>query len=605
MLSFFGAGLASEERSSANASLEAYKKAMTQTLPLLEPQFKNWMEQFRTDNAYEDILIIVGKSQGFLVYSFRGTEGIPESLESDLLKNTSLARLWDRVRETKAPVFVDFSRVGEPLNCVGAFLGAPVFSENQFCGVLVVQIGTGRLDSLLQSTGWIGKTGDAFLVGNDGFLRSTARSSDNSVLTVNVENGATRAAFQGEKGTGLLEDASGKPALYCWSGAALTKMPFLEADFDWAVITKIDEAEAFHRLAVLRQEVVIISAVLGILAALAGFFLARRLVRPITAMASIATNVSQGNLREEVPHYGRSDEIQTLEDAFRLMTQNLRNQTSMVLEGVKVLNDASSEILSIVGNVASSTDATAARVSENSTAVEELRQAAKIVSGKGKEVATISNRASEVTARGKTAVDDTVTGMAQVKDQMQAIEEIVTRLSDQSKTIQTIVHKVEDVADQSNLLAVNASIEAARAGDSGKGFSVVAHEIKLMADQSRKSTAEIKATLGDVQRWISNAVSEAQKGATAVSAGLAQASAAGVAIENLAHSVIESAEAASLIEEASAQQSAGSDQVSESMVAISEAMFQVTQEISRLKESAGRLGSLGNNLKDLMDYYRV
>ena len=107
-----------------------------------------------------------------------------------------------------------------------------------------------------------------------------------------------------------------------------------------------------------------------------------------------------------------------------------------------------------------------------------------------------------------------------IKTQMESIGETVVRLSDQSRAIEDIIASVQDLADQSNLLAVNASIEAARAGDQGKGFAVVAHEIKTLADQSKEATEHIRTILDDTRKWVSAAVMATEQGGKAVEAGL-------------------------------------------------------------------------------------
>ena len=133
----------------------------------------------------------------------------------------------------------------------------------------------------------------------------------------------------------------------------------------------------------------------------------------------------------------------------------------------------------------------------------------------------------------------------------------MVKLSDQGKAIEEIIEVVQDLADQSNLLAVNASIEAARAGDRGKGFAVVAHEIKTLADQSKEATEQVRGILQETRQWISAVVMATEQGIKAVEAGVEQSALAGESIEALVSSVVQSSHAASIIETTSDQQAVG------------------------------------------------
>src|SRR6185437_10071117 len=123
---------------------------------------------------------------------------------------------------------------------------------------------------------------------------------------------------------------------------------------------------------------------------------------------------------------------------------------------------------------------------------------------------------------GRRAVEDSIDGMAQIRLQMELIAESIVRLSEQSQAIGEIIATVNDLAEQSNLLAVNASIEAAKAGEHGKGFAVVAQEVKSLAVQSRQATAQVRSLLNDIQKATGSAVSAAEQGSRVVEAGAKQ-----------------------------------------------------------------------------------
>lgn len=192
-----------------------------------------------------------------------------------------------------------------------------------------------------------------------------------------------------------------------------------------------------------------------------------------------------------------------------------------------------------------------------------------------------------------------------IKEQMGSIGETVVRLSEHSHAIEEIIATVQDLADQSNLLAVNASIEAARAGDQGKGFAVVAHEIKTLADQSKSATEQIRTILQDTRKWVGAVVMATEQGGKAVEAGVTQSASAGNAIESLSNNVVASSQAALVIRTHTEQQFLGVDQVSTAMFNIEQAMKENITSTSQLEISAKRIEQLGVDLKELVARFKM
>jgi len=198
--------------------------------------------------------------------------------------------------------------------------------------------------------------------------------------------------------------------------------------------------------------------------------------------------------RSKFPDLRRQDEVGSLANAFRVMVTSLREQTRRTLEVIDVLGSAASDISATVAQLASITSRTSSSVAETSTTVEQVRQVAELARDKAKLVAEISQEAVNSSDRGKRSVESTIEKMDMIKVHTGQLAKSLFRLNEHSLSIEKIIEAVKDIADQSNLLAVNASIEAARAGDQGKGFTVVAHEIQSMAAESKEATQQVKST---------------------------------------------------------------------------------------------------------------
>jgi methyl-accepting chemotaxis protein len=282
-----------------------------------------------------------------------------------------------------------------------------------------------------------------------------------------------------------------------------------------------------------------------------------------------------------------------------------RSITQQLREAIAQISSSSSEILAMTTQVASGAAETATAVSETTTTVEEVKQTAQVSSQKAKYVSETAQKASHVSQAGRKSVGDSIEGMNRIREQTESIAESIVRLSEQSQAIGEIIATVNDLAEQSNLLAVNASIEAAKAGEQGKGFSVVAQEMKSLAEQSRQATAQVRTILSDIQKATGAAVMATEQGSKAVEAGVRQSTESGESIRLLADSIVEAAQAATQIAASSQQQLVGMDQVALAMENIKQASTQNVASTKQAETAAQNLHELGQKLKLLIERYKV
>jgi methyl-accepting chemotaxis protein len=336
-----------------------------------------------------------------------------------------------------------------------------------------------------------------------------------------------------------------------------------------------------------------------------GLVIARGVTRPVNTLAGVAERVAAGDLSINVPTSDRRDEIGILTQAFRSMVAKLREQIREITEGAKILAVSASEISTSVTQFASSETETATAVSETSATVEEVRQTAQVASEKAQDVSENAQQVAQVSRTGETSTEASIEEMNHIKEQMESIAESVVTLSEQSQAIGAIIATVDDLTEQSNLLAVNASIEAAKAGEQGKGFAVVADEIKSLAEQSKQATAQVRTILNDIQTATSAAVMVTEQGSKAVETGVKQASQTGEYIRELATSVAQAAQAATQIAASSQQQLIGMEQVTAAMESIKQGSIQNVDSAKQLETAAQNLDELGQRLKQLVEQYKI
>ena len=333
--------------------------------------------------------------------------------------------------------------------------------------------------------------------------------------------------------------------------------------------------------------------------------LSRVICTPIQEISGLVEQIAAGDLTVNLSRDQRADEIGRLAQTFHRMAGNLREQIRSLSEGVTVLGLSATQISSSTAQLAATSSETAAAVNQTTTTVEEVKQTAQVSSQKAKYVADSAQKATHVAQAGRQAVQAAIDGMERIRAQMESIAESVAKLSEQSQAIGEIIAAVNDLTEQSNLLAVNAAIEAAKAGEQGKGFAVVAHEVRSLAEQSKQATAQVRTILNDIQKATTAAVLATEQGSKAVEAGVKQSTEAGEAIRSLADSITEAAQAATQIAASSQQQLVGTDQVALAMENIKQASMQNVAGTKQAETAAHSLHELGQKLKRMVEQYQV
>ena len=561
-----------------------------------------FFRSFFSTYDFVDVNLISAKS-GYVVYSFSEKSHVGSSLLSAELKNMPLANLYSNVIRSKSMQITDFT-LNRSNGEVLAYIGAPVVKNNgEIIGVVAMQLNTRRISEIMQENAGLGKTGETYLVGNDNLMRSGSRfSEESSVLKTKIESESVRLGLQKNEGRHIIINYRGNKVLSFFSPLGLDSN--FNAGFDWVLIAEINESEAFMAFKGLVIQMIIIASIMFVLITIIAAIFSRYVTKPIFELKDITTRIANGDLTQTT-FAEREDELGQLAQSVKLMRGNLRTQLKEMLEGANVLSTSSAQLMTMISQLASGSAETATAVSETTATVEEVKQTAEISNQKAEEVADSAQKMAMVSQEGKNSVDDTIIGMNDIKKQMESIAGIVIQLSEKGNTIGDIVANVNDLAEQSNLLAVNASIEAAKAGEHGKGFAVVAQEIKNMAERSKMATIQIRNILSDVQKEISNAVLATEQGTKAIEAGLIKSSDASEVIATLAASVEQTAQSNIQIAASSQQQLVGMDQIASAMENIKEASTQTASSIKQSEESVADLKNLGERLLNMFNNYRL
>jgi methyl-accepting chemotaxis protein len=366
---------------------------------------------------------------------------------------------------------------------------------------------------------------------------------------------------------------------------------------------KLEKSEQAGRAAV-RAILGVGSAILAIGLILV-VFLTRSIAGPLKELSNATERIAAGDLTVTVSVPDRKDEIGVLVSAFRKMVESLRGMTREMGEVANVLAASSAEMLASVAQLTAGATETASAVRETASTVEEVKQTAIVSAQKAKNVLERSQLADQAALSGKQSLEESVELMKRIQAQVSSIADSIVRMSEQSQAIGEITSVVNDLTEQSNLLAVNAAIEAAKAGEQGKGFTVVAQEIRNLAEQSKQATGQVRTILGEIQKATTAAVMVTEQGSKAVDAGARQSARSREAIDALMASMDEASQAATLIAASSQQQLVGMDQVTLAMESIETGTRQTSDSSRQLEAMAATLHQLGEKQKELSSRYKV
>jgi methyl-accepting chemotaxis protein len=411
----------------------------------------------------------------------------------------------------------------------------------------------------------------------------------------------------------------------------------------WTVLLGHDVAEVLAPSFILRNNIVVAAGALIVLGILIAFFLSRSITRPVALLTMAAAEIAKGNLGHEIRLRGKDElgmlarsfeqmkvalqgiaamaeriaagdlggsfvprsESDSLGIALKVMVENLQGQMREIQESAAIVVSAASEISASTSQFAANSSQTSVAVSQTTATIEEVKQTAHLSNEKAKQVAEKSKRNEDVAQAGRDSVRVTTQLISGFREQMEAIGQSITLLSEQSMAIGEITATVGDLADQSNLLSVNAAIEAVKAGEQGKGFGVVAQEIKGLAEQSKRATQQVRKILSDIQKATAGVVMATEKGTKSLEQGVKQSEDARSSIEMLAETVEEAVQAASQIAASSEQQLVGMDQVATAMESIKIASLQGVAGTKQLEAGAQNLHSVGQKMKQLAEFYKV
>lgn len=314
----------------------------------------------------------------------------------------------------------------------------------------------------------------------------------------------------------------------------------------------------------------------------------------------VAARVGAGDLTARVTT-ATEGELGRLGDGLNRMVEAIERLVAEIGEAVQSVTAAATEILAATSQQVSATSEEATAVRQTAATVSEVRQSAEVAARKTRNVAELAQRAESAATDGRRSVEESVRGSSEAKQRMEALAERILAFTEQAQAIAEVNATVGELAEQSNLLAVNAGIEAAKAGEAGRGFAVVAMEVKELAGRCKEATVHVRRIVADIQKSAQASVIAAEQGVKAAEGGVGIAQRSGDAIGTLEGSLREASQAAQQIMASAEQQEAGMDQIALAMQNIEQSSVQTVSATQQVERAARDLNALAQRLSTLVD----
>jgi methyl-accepting chemotaxis protein len=324
-----------------------------------------------------------------------------------------------------------------------------------------------------------------------------------------------------------------------------------------------------------------------------------------SAQAALSALVSHGDLTSFQWTPIDDPVIDPLLDGFSKVIDTLRTFVREINEAALRLSSSANEVLAASTQHESSSTEQAAAIHETTATMEELKHASAQIAENAGAVARVAEETLNSARSGRGAIGEFIEAMQQIRADGIAVSESITKLLRRVERIGTVVEVIDEIADRSDLLALNAALEGSRAGEAGKGFSIVAAEMRRLAENVLDSTKEIKNLITEIREATAAAASAADASRTATEQGERLGSVAASAVEGILAGVQETSDAARVINLATQQQRTATEQVVASMAEIEDVTRQTTQASKQATSAAAELTQLASRLSDLIKRFKA
>ncbi|WP_421864294.1 methyl-accepting chemotaxis protein [Motiliproteus sp.] len=564
--------------------------------------YKKYIEKY----GYYDLFLI--DDSGYAFYTVTREADYQTNLVSGKYASSNLGSLVRQVMQSKNFGLVDFAPYAPSNDAPASFIAQPVTDrDGNVVMTVALQVSLGAINAIMQQREGMGETGEAYLVGPDKRMRSDSfldptghsviASFAGTVEANGVDTEASRRALNGETGVDIIIDYNGNPVLSAYT-------PVQVGDTQWALMAEIDEAEALATVKQLMLLTTIMVAVAVAVIAALGVLLARSISRPIIELVDNTKQIAAGDLTTNI-RVTQHDEVGVMQQAMADMVASLRSTVGTISDSASQQAAASEELAAITEQTGQNvvlqhqnTDQVASAINQMSATVREITQNTSLA-------ADAANSARGQVSEGSEVVGETVRGIQALAETLEGSMSMVNELEQGTSNIASILDVIKGIADQTNLLALNAAIEAARAGEQGRGFAVVADEVRSLAQNTQSSASEIEQMISSLQTGALRSTEAMKRGTSQAEDLVEQAQQVTEALQAIRGSVDTIGDMSLQIASATEEQLSVAEEVSRNAEEISKLSQQTGQGTEQIASASEELAKLAVGLNHEVEQFKT
>jgi len=565
--------------------------------------FKSFIDEYH----YYDLFII--SPAGEVFYSVEKEADYQSNLREGLYKNSGLGRVFREALMTQQLAVEDFSAYAPSHGDPASFIAKPIKVNGQVVGVIALQLSIERVNQIMQLREGMGETGETYLVGHDfrmrsdSFLDPVSRSVVASFAGNIRDNGAKTdaviAGLNGEVNTTQELDYFDHKVL-----SSYTPIDFF--GHRWVLLAEMDEAEAFAALRDLQMIIAIVIALSIIGIVVVAFIIANSILKPIggepAEMERLTHKVAQGDLTTKLSQHTDHTGVYA---AMGVMTQNLTRMIGSLSHVTTQLSSAAEQTSCTSVQASSSLQEQQASVETVSSAMYEMSETIESVSVNAHSVADLSQSAAGSSERANSSISHTIEQLHALVTEVSAATELIAEIESKSQGIGSILEVIRSISDQTNLLALNAAIEAARAGEQGRGFAVVADEVRQLAQKTQLSTSDIEQMIAQLQLDTQHAVAVMKKSSESTQKTIKAAGSSQQSIQFAVEEMSNISANAAQIATATGQQSLAAQEISQSITAINDTAAQNAVGSAQIAAASEHIEQLSQQLSALTAEFKL